>query len=168
MMHEAREMLSNTNNDSEKENDETKLLLSAKRIVNLTQMELNYQLSFNAFTCLKRGAIEQRENGLEIEQVNAWILRTLQQGKEYLSQKLANTQHKRPLLRVEQLEEIIQQQQQQQQKENNDHLNGVNRQIDIVQMPSNGDNAVIMELEGECERLKKIIQIILNKQAELA
>jgi hypothetical protein len=168
MMHEAREMLSNTNNDSEKENDETKLLLSAKRIVNLTQMELNYQLSFNAFTCLKRGAIEQRENGLEIEQVNAWILRTLKQGKEYLSQKLANPQHKRPLLRVEQLEEIIQQQQQQQQKENNDHLNGVNRQIDIVQMPSNGDNAVIMELEGECERLKKIIQIILNKQAELA
>lgn len=39
--------------------------------------------------------------------------------------------------------------------------------LDIVQLPSRGQVDEIEELKDEIERLKKIIQIILNKQAEL-
>lgn len=39
--------------------------------------------------------------------------------------------------------------------------------VDIVQLPSLGQADMIKEMEDEIERLKRIIQIILNKQAEL-
>lgn len=41
-------------------------------------------------------------------------------------------------------------------------------EIEITQLPSMLQSETIRELENEIERLKKIIQIILNKQAELA
>ena len=45
------------------------------------------------------------------------------------------------------------------------YLCNSSRCIEITQLPSVCD---VKELEDEIERLKKIIQIILNKQAELA
>jgi hypothetical protein len=142
--------------------------LSAKIVNKITREELGYELSSNSFNLLNQKVKEYLINGLEVEEVNKWIERVLKKFKEKkivrrcdIESVIAQEDEKVQeldigLKKYELVDDLI---------VSNGHVSV--KGIEIVQLPSVGQIDLIRELEEEIERLKKIIQIILNKQAEL-
>lgn len=142
--------------------------LSAKIVNKITREELGYELSSNSFNLLNQKVKEYLINGLEVEEVNKWIERVLKKFKEkkivrrcdiesVIAQEDEKVQELDTGLKKDELvDDLI---------VSNGHVSF--KGIEIVQLPSVGQIDLIRELEEEIERLKKIIQIILNKQAEL-
>ena len=147
------------------------LTLSAKVVKKMTREELGYELSWNAFELLNQKAKKYLMKGFEVEEVNDWVMGVLNRFKE-----------KKTVRRCD-IEAIIEQEEARGLFQNNKildcHIVSEDqmisdrdtvidiKEIDIIQLPSMGQVDLVIELEDEIERLKKIIQIILNKQAEL-
>lgn len=146
-----------------------KFTLSAKVVKKMTREELGYELSSNSFDLLNEKAREYLIKGFEVEEVNEWIIKILNKFKETkivrrcdIEAAIKQEEPKEPEERREE-EEVVETDETNNPSSSDDHVSV--RDIDIVQLPSQVD--MIRELEEEIERLKKIIQIILNKQAEL-
>lgn len=137
-----------------------KFTLSAKIVKKMTREELGYELSSNSFDLLNEKAKDFLMKGFEVEEVNEWIFKILNKFKE---KKIVKRCDIEAAIEQEEPRDVI-------------NIDGITdcfdddpgvRDIDIFQLPSKGQVDMIRELEEEIERLKKIIQIILNKQAEL-
>lgn len=126
----------------------------------MTREELGYELSSNSFDLLNEKAKDFLMKGFEVEEVNEWIFKILNKFKE---KKIVKRCDIEAAIEQEEPRDVI----------NIDCITDCSnddpgvRDIDIFQLPSKGQVDMIRELEEEIERLKKIIQIILNKQAEL-
>lgn len=145
--------------------------LSAKVVKKMTREELGYELSWNAFELLNQKAKKYLVKGFEVEEVNNWVMRVLNRFKENMTVRRCDIE---AVIEQEEVAGLF--------KTNkilDNHIVSDDRiisgfdavidikEIDIIQLPSIGQVGLVKELEEEIERLKKIIQIILNKQAEL-
>lgn len=122
-------------------------ILSAKAIKKQTKMELGYDLSSNAFDLLNKNVKKKLDLGWSVEDLNKWLECII---------KNSSMKNKALIRRID-LEEVI-------------NSIGIEREpvwrnVEISQLSMSSGKT--KELEDEVERLKKIIQIILNKQAEL-
>ena len=180
--------------DSEKENKtdacEQNFTLSAKTVRKMTREEFGYEMSSNAFDLLNQRAKENLQKGLGVGDVNDWVMRVLErlEGGRFVKRsdielvmeqvgKVMKIDHESC---DDQLESDLAGKLEEKKKidivlmdQNSESTCDIVQKsetvvdIVIVQLPSLGQVELMKELEDEIERLKKIIQIILNKQAEL-
>ena len=166
------------------ETESVRFTLSAKTVKKMTKEELGYELSSNAFELLNQKAKENLMRGCGVEEVNDWIIGILSMFRDKDIVKRSDIEE--AIDHLVDLEINIKKDMAADTKEEDDVKNAdkiisaeiINeseriidseneRVVDIVQLPSMGQIEDIKDLEEEVDRLKKIIQIILNKQAEL-
>ena len=163
--------------------------LSAKSIKSYTKKELNYELTWNAFELLNE-RVKAVEGGRSGEEVNGWVRGVLNRAKDTGKRIIKRKDIEASIMQLslvgllgsvsnesvdtESDEESVSDKSDTDKQSKTDYsstpdnlkcLRNSSRCIEITQLPSVCD---VKELEDEIERLKKIIQIILNKQAELA
>ena len=162
-------------------------ILSAKSLKKYTFSELNYELTSNAFEFLNQH-IRTAGDG-KAEDVNHWLMQVLHRAKE-IDKKVIKRNDIETIIRSINIEEENRAVESEPGRisefdavcvssceseiravdHQEIHLNKTDtssRFIEITQLPPMSRSESIKELEDEIERLKMIIQIILNKQAEL-
>ena len=150
--------------------------LSTKSIKTYTSKQLNYELTSNAFEFLNE-YVKTIDTNKE-ENVNAWLKGILNEakdlGKKIIKRKdiemIVTENHEHDLSANVSIEESGDDEWVEDPKDldSPSEFTYSTRSIEINQLSSMCQSEEIQELESEIERLKKIIQIILNKQAELA
>ena len=150
--------------------------LSTKSIKTYTSKQLNYELTSNAFEFLNE-YVKTIDTNKE-ENVNAWLKGILNEakdlGKKIIKRKdiemIVTENHEHDLSANVSIEESGDDEWVEDPKDldSPSEFTYSTRSIEINQLSSLCQSEEIQELESEIERLKKIIQIILNKQAELA
>lgn len=148
--------------------------LSAKSIKNYTTRYLNYELTSGSFEYLNK-EIKNVEG--DAEKVDEWLRMVLEEAKKTKKSVIRRKDIEIIVSKIEDTSQSIEVSTESETSEesnvseviSSDDFSQEEHQtfIEITQLPSMGQAEIIEELESEVDRLKKIIQIILNKQAEL-
>ena len=156
-----------------------KFVLSGRAIKKITNEDLGYDLSLNAFGLLNQTAQTMLSEGLADETLETWLKDVLQSAGKSGKRIIKKSDLENVLGEVSFVSKLTLTADDPSDTESTDDpsltdisniMSSEWREVDIKQSQSilEPERGLVRELEEEIERLKKIIQIILNKQAELA
>ena len=147
-----------------------KFVLSGRAIKKITNEDLGYDLSLNAFGLLNQTAQTMLSEGLADETLETWLKDVLQSAGKSGKRIIKKSDLENVLGEVRFVSKLTLTADDPSDTEISNIMSSEWREVDIKQSQSilEPERGLVRELEEEIERLKKIIQIILNKQAELA